>query len=95
MSGERHDRADSREAVLARLRAALHGSDGKPVWLAYLLDVLALFALFATGWVIASVIIFVLARFASRKPTMIGWGFLAALASFLLVPMLFQLLNPS
>lgn len=82
-------------AVRARLKAALVNPGGGVIWLAYLLDMLALFVLIASGWILVSVLLFVAARFASRKPTMIGWGFLAALVSFILVPMLFQLFNPS
>lgn len=85
----------NRDAVYARLKAALISPEDGIVWLAYLLDMLALFILIASGSILLSVILFAAARFASRKPTMIGWGFLAALASFIMVPMLFQLFNPS
>jgi len=51
---------------------------------------LAVFTLIALGWTLIATLVFVAARFAMRVPTPIGWGFLAALAGFVLAPMLFQ-----
>jgi len=59
-------------------------------WLAWVLDTLAVFTLIALGWTLIATLVFVAARFAMRVPTPIGWGFLAALAGFVLAPMLFQ-----
>lgn len=87
---EGEPRTYSKEAVLNRFRAARKTRERELLWLAYALDVAALFVLIALGWTLVSVLVFVAARFASRVPTPIGWGFLAALAGFILAPMLFQ-----
>ncbi|MAC89291.1 hypothetical protein [Maricaulis sp.] len=81
--------AFSKGAVLERLRAARKKREGEVTWLAWVLDALAVFILIAQGWTLIAIFVFVAARFAARVPTLIGWGFLAALAGFVVVPMLF------
>ena len=95
MNGSDEGKAYTKDAVLGRLRAARKQREGEIVWLAFLLDAAALMVLIAIGWTLVSVLVFVAARFAARVPTLIGWGYLAALAAFILVPMLFLLFNPS
>lgn len=61
----------SKEAVLARLRAGKRGSDRNKV-LVWVLDGLALFALFLPGYWLW-IALFLAARFARAAPTPLGW----------------------
>ena len=83
----------SKGAILDRFRQARKARDGEITWLGWALDTVALFVLIAFGWTLASILVFVGARFAVRVPTPIGWGFLAALVGFIVVPMLFLFFN--
>ncbi len=89
--GEGETRDYSKAAILDRFRSARKTREKEIVWLAWLLDAAALMLLIALGWTIASVLVFVGARFASKVPTPIGWGYMAALFAFIAVPMLFVL----
>ncbi|WP_203293485.1 hypothetical protein [Maricaulis parjimensis] len=81
----------SKAAVLDRFRSARKKREKEILWLAWLLDAAALMVLIALGWTLPAILVFVGARFASRVPTPIGWGFMAALFAFIAVPMLFVL----
>ncbi len=89
--GEGETRDYSKAAILDRFRSARKTREKEIIWLAWLLDAAALMLLIALGWMIASVLVFVGARFASKVPTPIGWGYMAALFAFIAVPMLFVL----
>jgi hypothetical protein len=89
--GEEESRDYSKSAVLGRFRSARKAREKEIVWLAWLLDIIALMLLIALGWTLPAVLVFVGARFASRVPTLIGWGFLAALIAFIGAPILFEL----
>ncbi len=90
---EGEPRGVSRSAILDRLRQAREERDGGNAWLGWLLDAAAIFVLIAFGWTLGSILVFVGARFAVRLPTSIGWGYLAALVGFTVVPMLFLFFN--
>ncbi|WP_297734932.1 hypothetical protein [uncultured Maricaulis sp.] len=90
---EGEPRAYSRGAILDRLRQARKSREGEIVWLGWGLDAAAIFVLIAFGWTLGSILVFVGARVAVRVPTLIGWGYLAALVGFIVVPMLFLFFN--
>lgn len=90
---ESEPRDYSKSAILDRLRQARKARDGEIVWLGWALDTVAIFVLIAFGWTLGSILVFVGARFAVRVPTLIGWGYLAALLGFIVVPMLFLFFN--
>ena len=88
---EGESRDYSKAAILDRFRSARKTREREIGWLAWLLDAAALMVLIALGWTLASILVFMGARFAAKVPTPIGWGYLAALFAFIAVPMLFVL----
>ncbi|WP_323763157.1 hypothetical protein [Maricaulis sp.] len=91
--GEGAPKDYSKGAILERLRQARQGRDGEIIWLGWVLDTAAIFVLIAFGWTLGSMLVFVGARFVARVPTLVGWGYLAALVGFIVVPMLFLFFN--
>ncbi|MAK64316.1 MAG: hypothetical protein CMF75_06165 [Maricaulis sp.] len=88
---EGETRAHSAQTARDRFLTALKAPGTGRVVLAWMLDAAALMILIALGWTLPAVLVFVGARLASRVPTMIGWGFMAALIAYIAVPALFVL----